>query len=349
MSDILHVALSKFNTILLDRNDLISIIESTPVTADTWLLTFDVESLYPNINQVDCAEACAIAVDGSQFYKSMVYDIMLYILKHNIVQVGDDYYLQTSGGAMGTNCLPQAAQLYLAVKWEAIIQQKLGADFPTLFKRFLDDGFVLFTGTEQQLQSIIQVLATTLPNIRITYNYSKTSVEYMDLVVYKDHSGPTPSDMCLKVRTHQKPLNKYLYIPPFSFHSKGVFKGFIRAELVRYIVTNTDVHWYNCMVAKFRHRLLQRGYNPSVVDAAIASVSFDDRHTYLHRGTRSTPAHACTPLVVPHVAGVPDMHLQQMLHCIYDASPDVHSHISRPLVCFTKGSNLGAFLVNAGA
>jgi hypothetical protein len=40
---------------------------------------------------------------------------------------------------MGTNCMPPAAQLYLAREWEGIAKQRLGSDFPSLYKRFIDD------------------------------------------------------------------------------------------------------------------------------------------------------------------------------------------------------------------
>ena len=48
---------------------MVSALEQTPVTKGTWLLSFDVESLYPSINQRECAEACAqlFADKGSRF------------------------------------------------------------------------------------------------------------------------------------------------------------------------------------------------------------------------------------------------------------------------------------------
>lgn len=106
------------------------------------------------------------------------------------------------------------------------------------------------------------------------------------------------------------------------------------------------------MVDKFRQRLLQRGYVPSVIDAAVAQVSYADRHKYLQRRNQAGPSMdtSCLPLVVPHVSGVPDMRLQQMLHSLYDSSSEaVRTRISKPFVSFTKGKNLGAFLVRAGA
>jgi hypothetical protein len=38
-------------------------------------------------------------------------------------------------------------------------------------------------------------------------------------------------DVRLKITTYQKPHHQYMYIPYHSFHRRGVFKGFIKAEL----------------------------------------------------------------------------------------------------------------------
>jgi hypothetical protein len=57
-----------------------------------------------------------------------------------------------------------------------------------------------------------------------------------------------------------------------------MFKSFIYAVFIRYVVTNSDEHWYDCMVRKFTHRLLQRGY-PLQLIASIASQQACVRQT----------------------------------------------------------------------
>ena len=349
VSDLLQGALARYDTILQDRTHLISLLEHTEVTADTYLLTFDVESLYPCIDQVDCVLACAEAVQGSSMQRSMVGDFVQYILQNNIVQVEGKYYRQKSGGAMGTNFLPQAAQLYLAIKWEQPLKAKLGAAFPSVFKRFIDDGFVIFTGSLQALHAFVAVLNDQLPNINITHKFSQFQVDFMDLVVYK--SGPTVAGTrALKVRTHQKALNKYLYIPHSSFHHPGMFRSFINAELIRYVVTNSDKVWYECMVSKFTHRLQQRGYPLHMISAAVAKVSYADRPKYLQQSARHNNSGSVCAFVIPYVDGTADMRLQQLLHELYMEHPELQAYIpEKPLVSFKKSRNLGSRLVRAGA
>jgi hypothetical protein len=254
---------------------------------------------------------------------------------------------------MGTNCMPPAAQLYLAREWEGLAKQRLGSDFPSLFKRYIDDGFVIFEGSEQKLLAFISLLNTLLPNIKITHSYSQFEVDFLDLVVYKCMEDVCDADgkVRLKVRTHQKVLNKYLYIPYYSFHPPSVFRSFINAELIRYVVTNSDEHWFDCMVRKFVHRLRQRGYPQRLLASITKQVLFSSRHRYLSANSSSTAAAASnkTVMVVPYARLIPEMRLQQLLRSAYESGGgDLHALISeRPIVAFTKGRNLGSFLVKA--
>jgi hypothetical protein len=283
--------------------------------------------------------------------RAMVAELLEFVLKNNVVTVQGKYYRQIFGGAMGTNCMPPAAQL--AREWEGLAKQRLGSEFPTVFKCFIDDGFVIFEGSEQKLLAFIGLLNSLLPNIKITYSYSQFEVDFLDLVVYKCMEDACDADgkVRIKVRTHQKALNKYLYIPHYSFHPPSVFRSFIKAELIRYVVTNSDQHWFDCMVRKFVHRLRQRGYPERLLASIANHVSFSQRHQYLTASSSSKAATASSKsvLVVPYAQLVPELQLQQLLRDAYENGGEVlHDWVQeRPIVAFTKSRNLGSFLVKA--
>jgi hypothetical protein len=218
-----------------------------------------------------------------------------------------------------------------------------------VFKRFIDDGFVIFKGSLQELHAFVAALQNELPNINITYAFSQFQVDFMDLVIYKAGPAVAPT-RALKVRTHQKALNKYLYIPFSSFHHPGMFKSFLNAELIRYVVTNSDKIWFECMVSKFTHRLQQRGYPSHVICAAVAKVSYEDRPKYLQQSPRHEKSGSVCAFVIPYVDGTADLRVQQLLHELYMEHPELQAYIpEKPLVSFKKSRNLGSLLVRAGA
>lgn len=353
LADKLNGCLHEYDTVLKDRTQLVRELEGLRVSKNAWLFTFDVESLYPHVDHTGCINACAGAVHGSSKEKAMVQCFLQFVLENNVVSVQGKHYRQVFGGAMGTNCMPPAAQLYLAREWESVAKQRLGNSFPSVFRRFIDDGFVIFDGTEQELLAFASLLNNLLPNIKITHSYSQFEVDFLDVVVFKCMEDVCDADgkVRLKVRTHQKALNKYLYIPYDSFHHPGMFKSFINAELIRYIITNSDEWWYDCMVRKFTHRLRQRGYPLRMITSITNRVSYARRQQYLSsasNGQKPTGS-SSSVLVLPYAQLIPEMRLQQLLRDEYEKCDDaLHAWMPhRPIVAFTKNRNLGSFLVKA--
>jgi hypothetical protein len=62
------------------------------------------------------------------------------------------------------------------------------------------------------------------------------------------------------IKLYQKPQNKYLYLPPNSFHPKSVFKAFISAEIDRYRLCCNNDSDFDEIKKQFHSRLIARGY-----------------------------------------------------------------------------------------
>ncbi|KAI9310193.1 hypothetical protein BX666DRAFT_1820927, partial [Dichotomocladium elegans] len=58
-------------------------------------------------------------------------------------------------------------------------------------------------------------------------------------------------------------------------------KGFIKAELIRYVRNSSTVEAFETMVRKFFFRLRQRGYPPRLLLYIFSQVRYADRQKYL--------------------------------------------------------------------
>jgi hypothetical protein len=202
-------------------------------------------------------------------------------MKNGYCQNGGRFYKQVSGTVMGTNVAPPYANIYVAKALEARARE-LSAYWPAIYKRFIDDGFFVWEQDEASLHAFLHLLNTLVPSLKLSWVISKTSVAYMDLQVTKvaQADGVTAR---LVVSTYQKPHNRYLYIPFNSFHRPSIFKGFVKAELLRYAVTNTVAAGFEHMKSLFYSRLEDRGYPPSVLDEWFALVQHSDRERLLNK------------------------------------------------------------------
>ncbi|CAN0198137.1 unnamed protein product, partial [Discosporangium mesarthrocarpum] len=131
---------------------------------------------------------------------------------------------------MGTPAAPDLANVTLA---EIEASRVSNMELLLLFVRYIDDIFAVYAGTREDTQSPIQPMYDSL-NLKLTIETSYSQMDMLDLAIFK---GPRfLSSGILDIRTHQKTMNKYLYLPSRSAHPLYSKTGFIKAELKRYVM-----------------------------------------------------------------------------------------------------------------
>ena len=90
--------------------------------------------------------------------------------------------------AMGIICAPAYANIFMG-------NLELKHIYPyiknktKMFSRFIDDLFMIRTGWEQELLDLISDLNKRYPSIKFKFKYSQTKIEFLDVLVYKDHDN----------------------------------------------------------------------------------------------------------------------------------------------------------------
>ena len=92
---------------------------------------------------------------------------------------------------MGTNLAPILANLYLAIlreelKKKCVHDKKL--KWPTLFQRFIDNGFGIMKGTNEDVKYWISQFNGSTKTIKNNNWTFGNHVEYMDICIYKGES-----------------------------------------------------------------------------------------------------------------------------------------------------------------
>jgi hypothetical protein len=133
------------------------------------------------------------------------------------------------------------------------------------------------------------------PNIRLTFKISDSSVDFMDLTIFK---GPQfISTSILDTRLFVKKLNRFLYLPFTSAHPLPVKKGFIRGELIRIVRASSSFKLYLDDRAKFIAHLRVRGYPFRLIKDICQSVTYKQRQHWLQE-RKSGGKKAQIPLVL---------------------------------------------------
>ena len=208
---ILQPLAQSYDDYLHNSTSLILRLQSTHIPNSAVLVTVDVESLYPSIPQPECLQV---------IYEQMLERQHLILIDRNFIirllhiNINYTYFMfagvsfqQIQGTAMGAAFSPTMANIFMSVTLHNFL--KTQENQPLLLTRYIDDIIIIWP-EEHTLSNFLLILNSYHPNLRFTHIVSKSSVNFLDLTIYK---GPDfHHTHRLDLKTFQKPQNLYQYL-----------------------------------------------------------------------------------------------------------------------------------------
>ena len=195
-----------------DSTHMINILNNLNTSPDMLLCTLDITSLYTNITHNEGTQAIkeflAIHRDTNVLpCNSYIIELLEVVLTNNYFDFNGKHYHQKSGTAIGTKLAPSYDNLFMT-KFEQIRVYTYHLQ-PTLWKRFIDDIFMLWPHGMDSLLEFIQHLNTVHPTIKFTSNISPSEIAFLDLIIYSiDHK--------LYTRLYTKSTDRHMYLNLYS-------------------------------------------------------------------------------------------------------------------------------------
>ena len=95
-------------------------------------------------------------------------------------------YLQVQGTAMGTPLAPNYAKLFMGkFKFDLIYNNNLFKESIRYWSRYIDDCFMIWRGTEMQLDEFLSYINSRIPSISFTMEKDRTSIHFLDVQLFK--------------------------------------------------------------------------------------------------------------------------------------------------------------------
>jgi hypothetical protein len=257
---------------------------------DTALVTLDVVALYPSIPLNDATWTMLRSLFTDTFNidvnkADVLVRALTIVLSTHIIFHNNIYKRQVSGTAMGVACAVVFAQCYMLA-----FELKYDLHRHSLFfRRFIDD--ILLGVKKEHLQQLLDAFADADPDgfIKFTSTSSATSIDYLDLTIFKAPSSSHTGR--LHTRLYVKPLNKFLYLPYSSMHPASNKRGFILGCLIRILRASSTHEQYLDDRDTFVAQLRRRGYPFAFIKKAFGTLTYADRHRWLQsRRRRDAPA-----------------------------------------------------------
>ncbi len=238
---------------------------------------------------------------------------------------------------MGAAFSPTTANIiFMSVVLSSFLKSLPSTLQPFHLSRYIDDIFILWPAN-QDLIGFVTRLNSYHPDLQFTYQHSNTSIDFLDLTIYKDEDFSLSHT--LQTKTFQKPQNLYQYVQFYSFHPKSTFKGLIIGECIRYARTNSTRSNFDSQVQLFKQRLQKRKYPPHFIVKHVAKVTFLHRHKYLQA---ALPTQTRYRPIFKFV--LPPQH-KQLKDIILRGYNEIQKLVSSPLLIGLNHPNLRQMLV----
>lgn len=240
--------------------DLINKLSNIILPQNVILFTMDVESLYTNM----CLKR-TLAIVKNHFKiinqdnnrpNDLLLQLLEIILFKNDFKFLDTLYLQTKGIPMGNSCSTSLANLYLQHLDNTIINSK--PITPSFYFRYIDDIIGAWPDTLNTLLEFHAKLNNLIPGIKLTINYNMTSIDFLDITLFKSLSNN--NTITLLHKPFFKPTSTFPYVHTTSYHPPHTYKGIMKSQLIR-LKRNSSTHIdYINATDTMINSLTKRGY-----------------------------------------------------------------------------------------
>ena len=233
LDKILQPISNQHGSYVKDTNDFLNKVRDLEVPAHSHLITLDIESLYTNIQTKDGLEAVEKMFErhpqGRRSDKEVL-ELLRLSLECNDFEFNNQWYLQVSGTAMGKKFAPAYANIMMAIFEEEVLERSVKK--PLAYYRFLDDIFIIWQHSLEEFRDFFHLLNNYKPSIKFTQTISLTSIDFLDVTLYKGTKHT--HEQTLDTKVFFKPTDTHELLHKSSFHPKHTFAGIIKSQLIRY-------------------------------------------------------------------------------------------------------------------
>ena len=328
---------------------MISIVESLePLSFDTFLVTLDVESLYTNVPHEGGIQSLEHFLSerptSATPSNACIVTMAEVVLTHNYFMFQDEYFLQRRGVAMGSPMAPNYAGLYVGFLEKTKILSTINNPFfdnIILWKRYIDDVFLLFRGTNEQLNDFFAFVNSCSDHLKFTMSCDSLSLNFLDLLITRGEDGILYTDLYTKP-TDRNSLLRAESCHPLPLKNSLPYSQFCRVKRICSKPTDLNRHLTN-MQGKFK----ERGYSNTQVNNALDKINKKPRSELFNRQSKNkeqvTIFSSCYSKIAEQFKHVIHKHW----HILSSDTLLQNTFSKPPLIVFSRGQNISNHLVKS--
>lgn len=132
-----------------------------------------------------------------------------------------------------------------------------------LYRRYIDDLFFIWSGSTLSLQCFLKELNANTNNIRLTSEYSKYDIHFLDVYMQGEK---------LETKVYFKPTDRNNYLPFHSGHHPMWLRSIPEGQIMRVKRNCWNDTDYISQVQIIKKKFADKGYNERHLDSIVEEV-----------------------------------------------------------------------------
>ena len=195
---------------------------------------------------------------------------------------------------MGTPFAPNYANIFMK-KIENQILHNAGHDkTPLLWRRFIDDIFMIWPHREVELLQFLNHINTMHPTIQFEMEHSKNQVHFLDTTIFIN------KEQTLESTLYVKPTEICFLLHKQSFHPETCKQSVICSQALRYRRIITDNETLKTKLEKLKTNLIRRGYSIEEINQQFQKVQQLSQTDALFGNSQPKKQGRILPFIIPY-------------------------------------------------
>ena len=169
------------------------------------------------------------------------------------------------GCAMGTIYAPAYANIFMAQFEKQNIYPYI-KDKSILYLRYIDDIFMIWTGTKQELLTFLEKLNSRHKTFKLEHNISNSTISFLDTLIYKDKNNT------LQPTLYRKPTDQQSYLHAHPDYPKSLKRSIPYSQALRIKTICSTLTEYKKHCAILKQNFIERGYEENILKDEMDKV-----------------------------------------------------------------------------
>ena len=334
----LQPMVKKLKSYIKDTTDFLNKLEEIhQLPKGAFLVTMDVKSLYTNIPHREGITAVAQTLekdDTNSISTRVILKFLSLILNLNNFTFNDHNILQIKGCSMDSKCSCSYANIFMG-KFEKDHIYPLITNNTLCYYRFVDDIFIIWIGTKEELLTFFEKLNSKHESIKFECKYSTKEIDFLDTTVQITKTNT------IKTRIFRKPTDRNAYLHFQSYHPIKQKENIPFGQFLRTQKICSDTDDANLSMSSTREKFLERGYPSAKIDEQLERAKTIDRKLLLN-GVDKGKTDNRIPFITTFNKNLPNINttINTHWHLLQTNTAISKSFKAKPMVAFRRNKNL---------